>query len=208
MLAEPINLVTNLFFVAGGLMAMYLIMRLPPEPNRKRFDLSLLALTLIAIGIGSGLWHLMPSHETLLMDVIPITLFINLYMVSTMRRILRFSWSRLLLWWSVYAALTVAFQKGFSPELLNGTIMYAPTYLALVALTGAVATRSAYVGKVFLSMLLLWTASLAFRTIDMNVCSIVKSGTHYLWHTLNAVVLYRLLAVLIRYRPLVVVPSL
>jgi hypothetical protein len=34
---------------------------------------------------------------------------------------------------------------------------------------------------------------LVFRTIDRAVCSSVPIGTHFIWHLLNAVVLYVLL---------------
>ncbi len=200
-MAEPANLVTNLFFIAAALVAIYAIVRLPPAPWRSRIDLSLLALSLLSIGIGSGLWHLKPTATTLLLDIIPITLFIHLYLISCMRRILQFEWPRVVLWWSVYVTLTVAMQLGFPPDLLNGTIMYVPTYLALVVLAGAVTTRSLYLGRIFASMVMVWTVSLVCRTLDNTLCETLISGTHFMWHTLNAFVLYRLLMALIRYRP-------
>jgi hypothetical protein len=44
--------------------------------------------------------------------------------------------------------------------------------------------------------------SLIFRSIDMAVCPELPLGTHFLWHLLNAVVLYLLLrAALIERRP-------
>ncbi|NJN40478.1 MAG: hypothetical protein HC807_06085 [Gammaproteobacteria bacterium] len=34
--------------------------------------------------------------------------------------------------------------------------------------------------------------SLTFRTLDRDLCAAIPLGTHFLWHLLNAVVLYRL----------------
>lgn len=206
LLAEPLNLVTNLFFVAGALVAIYLIMRLPPEPTRKRIDLSLLALSLLSIGIGSGLWHLAPSQTTMLMDVIPITLFIHIYLVAAMRRILEYSWPKVVFCWAIYMGVSIAAQLALSPDLFNGTIMYIPTYATLVVLAIAVALRNRYLGRVFGAVLLVWTASLVFRTIDHEICKTLTMGTHFMWHSLNAWVLYRLLLALIRYRPPVTIP--
>ncbi|HYF54604.1 MAG TPA: hypothetical protein VEA41_10130, partial [Salinarimonas sp.] len=42
--------------------------------------------------------------------------------------------------------------------------------------------------------------SLLFRTVDQAVCAALPTGTHALWHGLNAVVLYVLLRGAIRHR--------
>ena len=199
--AEPLNFITNIFFIAAALAAFYLIVRLPPQPLRKKLDLHLLATALFAIGLGSGLWHFVPNSTTVLLDVIPITLFIHLYLISAMRRILLFSWIRTLFWWAVYVGVTIVAQLKLPPDLLNGTVMYMPTYLALFILTGAVWARSHHFGQVFCAVFIIWSASLMFRTYDQEWCKIMTMGTHFMWHTLNAWVLYRLLVTVIRYRP-------
>jgi hypothetical protein len=58
--------------------------------------------------------------------------------------------------------------------------------------------RDKATAKTFLAIVLVWTGSLIFRTIDRDICAQFPWGTHFLWHTLNAWVLYRLLRVLIR----------
>jgi len=40
---------------------------------------------------------------------------------------------------------------------------------------------------------LIFTVSLAVRTIDLAICDTFPLGTHFLWHLLNATVLYVLL---------------
>lgn len=200
LMAEPVNAITNLFFIAAALSCIYLIIRLPPAKWRNNWDLWLLALFLFAIGVGSGLWHTIPTRATVLMDVIPITLFINLYLIAAMRRLLQFSWVKTGVCWLAYAAVTVAAQMHLPPDMLNGTVMYLPTYAALVVLTGAVALKNRYLGEVFFSMLMVWSLSLVFRTYDNAACELFERGTHFLWHSLNALVLYRLLAALIKHR--------
>lgn len=200
MLAEPINAITNLFFILAAMLAARAIFRLPPATIQSRLDLWLLAAMLFAIGLGSGLWHLRPNGSTLLMDVIPITLFIHIYLIAAMRRLLQFSWVRVIFWWGVYMAASVLAQIALPPDLLNGTIMYIPTYLTLIALTVAVQKRDAASGTMLLRMLAVWTLSLTFRTLDSTLCAALPIGTHFLWHTLNAYMLYHLLMLLVSKR--------
>lgn len=195
--AEPFNAVTNLFFIAVAVMLVRGLRRLPVDGWKSQLDLWLLTLFLFGIGIGSGLWHMVPVHTTLLMDVIPITLFINLYIISALRRLFHFSWVRAGLGWATYFAASIAAQKLLPPDLLNGTIMYIPTYATLVVLTVALWARDRAVGKVFVQAVLVWSMALVFRTIDMEICSRFAFGTHFLWHTLNAWVLWRLMQVLL-----------
>ncbi len=191
---EPLNALTNVCFIAAALLAGRV---LAATPLTKKFDLWLLVLFLFGIGIGSGAWHLMPTAHTVLMDVIPITLFINVYLVSALRRILGLSYNRVVFWWFAYFATGIGAQYVLPPDTLNGTIMYIPTFITLVLLTMAVKKRDAQLGGVFLKALGVWAVSLTFRTVDLEICQQFPYGTHFLWHALNAWVLWRLLTALI-----------
>lgn len=191
---EPLNAVTNLFFIFAAIAAALALRKRERQP----VDLWLLIASLFAIGIGSGLWHLIPNGATVLMDVIPITLFIHIYLVAAMRRLLGFSWLKTGVWWGIYMGVSVVSQLVLPPGTLNGTVMYLPTYATLIILSAAVARRDKAAGRVFFTMVLIWTASLIFRTIDRDICEQFHVGTHFLWHTFNAYMLYRLLTVLIR----------
>ena len=195
MFAEPLNLYTNLFFaLAAGISVCNLVRT---KSNRSRFDLWMMTLIMWLIGVGSGMWHAIPTGLTVLMDVIPITLFINAYIASALRRLFHQNWWRVLAWWTAYFVASIAAQKLLPPDLLNGTIMYIPTYLALAIMTVCLHRRNANTGSIFGLALGVWTVSLMFRTMDMQLCPNVAVGTHFLWHTLNAWVLWRLLKVLI-----------
>lgn len=195
--AEPLNALTNLCFIAAAIGAGLALRRLPASPSRRHGDLWLLVVVLFAIGIGSGLWHLIPNGHTVLMDVLPITLFIHAYLIAAMRRLLGFSWKRTFLWWATYLAVSIAAQLLLPPDLWNGSVMYLPTYITLVLLTCAVRHANRAHGNVFISMVALWTLSLVFRTVDSVICELFPLGTHFLWHALNAWMLYRFLMLLI-----------
>lgn len=193
--AEPVNLVTNGFFLVAAVLAARALMR--TTTTQKRTDLWLLVLFLFSIGVGSGLWHAIPTQSTMLMDVIPITLFINLYIVSTLRRLFGLPWVQVALGWGAYFSAGIVAQYALPPDLLNGSIMYMPTYIMLALMTALLWRRDRVVGIAFLQALLVFTVSLTFRTFDMQLCKGFVTGTHFLWHMLNAWLLWRLLMAMI-----------
>ena len=193
--AEPLNLFTNLFFILAAILSARAIIR--TTPMGATVDLWLMVLFLFSIGIGSGLWHALPSGATILMDVIPITLFINAYIISSLRRLFHLSWLKVGVWWLVSFGAGMVGQVILPPDLFNGTIMYIPTYLTLVVMTVALYAHDKPKGCVFGLALGVWTVSLMFRTVDHKICPSLGVGTHFLWHTLNAWVLWRLLKLLI-----------
>lgn len=200
---EPLNALTNLCFIIAAILAANALHR---TPNIFKVDLWLLVVFLFGIGLGSGAWHMVPSGHTVLMDVIPITLFINFYLVSALRRIVGLSYNGVAFWWFVYFAAAIGAQYVLPADTLNGTIMYIPTFITLVVLTFAVKARNAALGSVFMKALGVWALSLTFRTIDPEICQHFPYGTHFIWHALNAWVLWRLLTVLIRHAGLRAAP--
>jgi hypothetical protein len=77
--------------------------------------------------------------------------------------------------------------------------MYVPTYLMLVImilLMGFVKQNPLYLHLI--NTMVIWTFSLAFRTMDLPICLYTHHlGTHFMWHLLNAIVLYRMLVLII-----------
>lgn len=192
---EPLNLITNLFFIVAAVYAARLLKS--AKPTGAHADFWMLIVLMATIGVGSGLWHLMPNGHTLLMDVVPIGLFINVYLVSALRRLFGLTWWKVVGWWLCYTVLGIAAQKTLPPDTLNGTIMYIPTYGALAVITVGLWLKDNALGRVFAIALAVWTFSLVARTVDRDVCASVVVGTHFLWHTLNAWVLWRLTVALI-----------
>lgn len=197
---EPLNALTNVAFLAAAfiLLGRYL------QSYRGRlwwgWDIALLIALLLAIGVGSGLWHLYAQRWALLADVIPISLFINVYLLVFLARVaaLRPLWivSLFLLFHGVNAA--VATVPG---DFLNGSVFYLPAWAALVLMTLYLRCTHyaqwpcyAWASGIFL-------VSLTFRTLDQTVCSDLPIGTHFLWHLLNAATLYLLVKALLPDRP-------
>ncbi|WP_232630293.1 hypothetical protein [Methylobacterium sp. Leaf118] len=158
-------------------------------------------------GIGSFLFHTLANRWSMLADVIPIAVFIHGYFGLAMVRFFGLPIGTAALATLAFAGLGF----GLSPALdaltgldsaarTNGSIDYLPAVLALLGVGLALVPRSPAAGRALLATGALFLVSLAFRTLDRQACAGLPLGTHFLWHGLNALVLYRLLAVATRLR--------
>ncbi len=196
--AEPLNLFTNFAFIIAALL-IALMMKKYRLFKVQNLDIILLDVVMFTIGIGSGIFHSIPNSHTVLMDVIPIGIFIHLYIVVFFKRVVNWNLVVSILVLLAFIGAGIWFQKNFSAETLNGTIMYVPTYLMLIIMVFILCFVKQNMLYVYLiNTAVIWTFSLAFRTIDMQICGYTHGiGTHFMWHVLNAIVLYRMLALVV-----------
>ncbi len=191
--SEPVNAVTNAAFLVAALAAAL----------TARGDRPVLVLSGVVgvVGIGSFLFHTLANRWSMLADVIPIALFIHGYFGLVLARFFG-----LPVWGAMLGTLAFAgLGFGLSPALdaltsrdvaalTNGSADYGPALLALLGVGLALLRRVPWAGRSILATGGVFLASLAFRTLDARVCAALPLGTHFLWHALNALVLYRLLA--------------
>jgi hypothetical protein len=185
--AEPFNALTNGAFLIAAALAFVLWRQ---RGDRDPATLSLIIVTAV-IGIGSFAFHTLATKGAVLLDVIPIALFVYGYLFLALRRFLRL---QLLATIGILSAFIVA-SKGLSyavpPDFLNGSTDYLPPLTALIAV--GILIGSNRVGSSILLAAAVFLVSLVFRTIDRGVCGVFPIGTHFIWHLLNAGVLYILL---------------
>lgn len=194
--AEPLNAVSNAAFLIAAVAAV----ASASEPRRDPLAMVLAAIV-FAIGLGSFAFHTLATKGAMLFDVGPISLFIHLYLFAGLRRFVG-------LGPALAAVLTLAFfAAGFSVDrigegALNGSVGYLPALAAMPALAigtwlhGTDSARQAGAAKRLLMVTALFALSITFRSIDNAVCTAFPAGTHFLWHTLNACVLFLLLRLL------------
>jgi hypothetical protein len=131
------------------------------------------------------------TRAAILADVIPIAVFIYGYLLLALVRFLHF---RVVMAAAIVGAFAICAQTLSSlapPRLLNGSVGYLPALIALIAV--ALAASEQGVRRNLGLAALVFAISLAFRTADMAICPMVPLGSHFVWHILNAVVLYMLL---------------
>lgn len=182
--AEPVNALTNVFFLVAAWLAWKRAGRL----NAGSPGVILLVGLLCAIGIGSFLFHTFATRWAELGDVIPIMLFLFAYLWLYCREVAQLSVVGTVCVLLVIAVVGVV--AGRFPDALNGSLGYAPALLAMMG-TGiyhALTRKNEH--YVLLAATGLFIVSLTFRVLDNLICPCFPLGTHFLWHICNAAVLY------------------
>ncbi|MGQ0674097.1 MAG: ceramidase domain-containing protein [Hyphomicrobium sp.] len=214
--AEPLNAATNAAFIVAAILAALELARRPDA--RHRPGAWLLVALLFAMGIGSFLFHTYATRWAGYADTLPIGLFMLAYLAYALRRFLRLGWAWVALGIAGFvAALKAAGSVSCSITLisavdaargpcLNGSAGYVPALVALVLIAAALVVQRHPAALGLAAASLIFLASITFRTLDWELCqsSIVlghRAGTHFLWHLLNACLLYVLARTAIRHGP-------
>ena len=204
--AEPLNALTNIAFLLAALAGALLWLRQPRE-GRRIFDAVLIFIVAV-IGTGSFLFHTYATRWAVLADVIPITIFMLAYLVYACRKFLSWGWLATAVSLGVFifamTQLEYAIRCNGGP-CLNGSLGYVPALVVLLLFGAMLQAGSHPAGKHIVSAGLIFAVSLAFRTVDREICELTDLfgmgpvGTHFIWHMLNAVLLYLLLRAAIRH---------
>ena len=222
--AEPINAISNAGFFLAALIAWQLLLWRPREERSP--DHFLLVGLAFLIGFGSLAFHVYADEGTELADVVPIGLFMMVYLGFAVNRFLSVppGWTVLMV--IGFAALFVAagqvqcWDGGIglpgpevtdAKECLNGSVAYLPALGALIVIGMLLAERHHRAAPYVLWAAVIFTVSIILRSLDMSFCDQVvidgrKVGTHFIWHLLNAVVLFLLLRASLEAGPVVAVP--
>lgn len=182
--AEPLNLLSNVAFLVAAWAAWLLARRAQTTLAGIR---ALIALSVV-IATGSALFHTFAATWARVLDEVPILLFQIWYLWLYMRRIMAQRWKFAAA--SIAGYLAAAYFGRQFPLLLNGSLVYAPALMLMLGL-GLYHFLHRKAGRYLLVATSgVFVISLVFRSIDEAICSYVPTGTHFLWHILNGVVLY------------------
>lgn len=198
--SEPVNAVTNAAFIIAALV-IWAVLGGKRDPGAR-----LLAVVLMVIGIGSFLFHTFATRWALLADVLPILVFILVYLYLATRRFFGAP-----LWVGILAvaayfpfswAVSAAAIATVGP--LNGSVSYLSVPILLLGYAAALWGRDPLTARGLATGAAILIVSLFFRSIDAAVCSAFPLGTHFLWHTLNGLMLGWMIWVLHRHQGTVV----
>ena len=216
--AEPLNAISNAAFIIAALVAAVQFARMPRE-QRGATEAALIALVFV-IGIGSFLFHTYATRWASFADIVPIGIFMLAYFGYVLRRFMRLHWVLVILGLALFvlslryaATIDCPEQGALLPitqaargRCLNGTIAYLPAFLALLGASVLLAIMRHPASGHLAAAAIVFMASMAARTLDFELCEIARAGgrilgTHFLWHILNAVMLYLLLWAALRHGP-------
>jgi Ceramidase len=210
LLAEPINALSNAAFLLAGLVGLQLALWRPREERSS--DHILLPVLVLFIGLGSLAFHLYADQGTELADVVPIAVFMLVYLAFALNRLLLVPVGvTMLLVIGFTAIMGLASQVqcsdaaiGFlgdapgAKPCLNGSVFYLPALAAMVVIGLLLRERGHKAAPWVLWAAAIFTVSVTLRSLDMALCNEAvidgrKVGTHFAWHVLNALALFLLL---------------
>lgn len=188
LLAEPLNALSNIGFFYFAWRLWTGVERGDPGAGRQRWLAGLMAL----VGAGSLAFHTFATVWANILDIAFIGIFDIAYFVLFLGGVARWPRPRV----AAAAAAFLAVDRGAAMlglgGLLHGSGMYLPPAAALLALTAYALRIAPAAGRQMLAASGVFLVSLTARTLDLVLCQHWPWGTHFLWHLLNAWVLYRL----------------
>lgn len=193
--AEPFNALTNAAFLITALL-LFRLLRYRQQDDVS-WEIYILVLLIASVGLGSFLWHTLATQWAELADKLPIFAFMLVYFSSYMARVLRLTWFWVLFWIVLFLLLNVAVKLSLPVDLFNGSIMYLPALLALLMMAFASFRQRRSGAMIIFALTGLFCVAVMFRSVDQLLCDSFSLGSHFVWHLLNAVMLYWLMRVLI-----------
>jgi hypothetical protein len=191
LLAEPLNVVSNISFLLAAWAAWLLAKRTGTLSTGVRVLIAIAA----SVGIGSILWHTYPVSLTLILDIVPILIFIIWYIWLYTRNVI--GMRSLFAVASVAAFLLGTFLAIPYSDVLHGALVYTPGLMVALVLGVFHATERRVARFTLLGAAGVYLAALFFRTIDNEVCPVLPIGSHFLWHLLIGLVTYLAMRTLI-----------
>jgi Ceramidase len=191
LLAEPLNAVSNVSFLLAAWAAWVVAKRTGALSAGVRALIAIGA----SVGIGSILWHTYPTMPTLILDSVPILIFIMWYIWLYVRNVVGMRPPFAV---ASAAAFLLATLLAFPfAGVLHGAFVYTPGLVVTLVL-GLFHARERRVARfTLLAAAGVYLAALLFRTIDNEVCPVLPIGTHFLWHILIGLVTYLAMRTLI-----------
>jgi hypothetical protein len=219
LLAEPVNAASNGAFVLAALAGLTLLMLRPRE--ERSADHYLLIGLVFLIGLGSLAFHLYATTLTELGDVLPIGIFMLVYLGFALNRFIGVPVGWTMLFVIGFTALMAAdmqvkcWDGGIGvpgPEVqgvkpcLNGSLFYLPALGAIIVVGLLLEERRHRAAPYLLWAAAILAVSITLRTLDMALCDRIviagrKIGTHFAWHVLNGIALFLLLRASFEDRP-------
>lgn len=197
--SEPVNAISNVAFLIASVAALRLYSHHTPPQCRSLIQI--LIVLIAVVGLGSFLFHTVGTRWAEWADVLPILFFILLYVWLILTLFYRWpNWQKLIAVSLLFLA-TFFLESRAPASFLWGGALYLPTVLTIVILSFTLFRENPSAGKALVIAGAVFLLSFAARTLDMPLCENWPLGTHFLWHLLNAAVLYLLVRMTIVYGP-------
>jgi len=194
---EPLNMLSNIAFVIALVGCSQLYRSHIKDLDRADYGAFSLLVIISMMIMGSMLFHSFSQSWSLLADVVPIILFIIQYLILFSLRVLQWSLKQTLLALLIFVPLAVLLPRFYTIPGLGLTNLYLPALFVLLYIMGHLAIKRHPATMAIAGCAVMFALSLTLRTVDKRICDVMPTGTHFLWHVLNAMLIYTLMRVLL-----------
>jgi ceramidase len=195
---EPLNLFTNFLFILSAYLAWCILAK--SSVLNKRYLRVLVALIAL-VGIGSFIFHATPNEFTILLDAVPIYIFIILSLLFLLKKLTE-SWLYSVGLGALIASILVGASALLPSNFLNGSFRHVLILLTVFVILLWMLKKYGKVALGLIPVLVLYVLAITARSVDQLVCMVIPFGTHFIWHILNAAVCYFVIAFLIKLEPI------
>jgi len=182
--SEPVNAVTNAAFLIAALVMWW---------RTRGLGLPLattLVVILAAIGIGSYLFHTHATVWASTADVVPIGIFILVYVYAANRDYWRWPVWGAALGTAAFIPYAIVLTPAFSAlPFFEISAFYWPVPLLIAAYAVVLRRRAPETARGLAIGAAILVVSLTFRSLDEVLCAQIPLGTHFMWHILNGLML-------------------
>lgn len=196
-IAEPLNVLSSFAFMVVAVAIYRQYHRHEDLQSKWIWDVHALTFITMLIGINSVAFHSFPNPTTELADTLTIVLFIILYFWSVLFRIGRTTVFQAAVCFVAFVGFSHILVHQF-PRALNDSIGYLSSMIALIMIAVHLHLKARPSSQHFMLAALVGVSSLFCRAIDRAICPETMVGTHFIWHMLNATLMYILLKQLVR----------
>lgn len=181
--SEPVNALTNLIFVALGL-----ILSVKTKDDWFCFFLS---LEVIVIGLASFIFHTFANLIAALADILSILLFGMTYIFVVNLRLMNVNYllSLIIAICLIPFSFCISFITIIIFGELNGSSWYISFVILFLVYSYLLRNRCPDISIALFYFAPLLAVSIILRSIDHNFCNNIPLGTHFLWHIINGILL-------------------
>jgi hypothetical protein len=196
--SEPANALTNAAFLLAAWLLWREVERLRRQAARPPASIAALPALLALVGACSFLFHTLATVWAGPADQLSILLFGCVFLYAFLRHPAGLATGTALAGAALFSAVSYL-TPGYLPAgFLNQSGAYFPYLAGLAGITAWMWWKGRAQWRSFGVGIALFCGSLALRTVDLTVCGRFPIGTHFLWHLLNAAILFALSRALAR----------
>lgn len=194
---EPLNVISSFAFMFVAMIIYRYYKREEDLEKKWIWDIHALTFLCFIIGANSVLFHAWPNTTTELLDTLSIVFFIMIYFWSVLFRIGRCNFFQALICFVAFVGFSHILVHQF-PRALNDSIGYLSSMIALIMIAVHLHLKARPSSQHFMLAAIVGVCSLFCRAIDHAICPQLPIGSHFIWHALNATLLFILLKQLVR----------